>query len=539
MSTLTELITFGNLTFEQSMPFWPALVLIGLSLLLFFTGQRKLGLTALFLGSLAMGTAFALLDPFLGMWDEQYHALVAKHLAIDPLRPVLVQHPVFEFDYRNWVHNHIWLHKQPLFLWQMALSIYLFGADELAVRLPSIVMHAIIPLFIYRMGALAVNPATGFVAAFLFAMTSFPLELIVGGHATDHNDVAFLFYVTASCWAWFEFHRKGTLKWVLLVGLLAGCAILVKWLAGLLVFGLWGLAALWRLREDRRIVATFLPMAFALAVCVAVALPWQVYIHQAFPLEAAHEYDMMHRHFSEAVEEHSGDWTYHFDRGIKKLYGAGQAVPWLLLIGLAVLLLRTGDRALRLAMSGAVVAVYGFYTLAATKMIAFPLIVAPFLFLGLGALTEGFLALLRPYLGRRLHLAVLLVAVGAMGLLFLDMNQTVIRHSAHHKGHVNEYRLKRLAGARLGRSLDKLLPPGPHVIFNSAVDFGGHIQLMFYTDHVALEQMPTEHELAQVRQALPDHPIVVMDKGKPLPPHVLNDPEVEVVRWHWNRAISD
>lgn len=535
MTLSPDILRFGNLTLEQSMPFWPAMLLMGLSLWLFLSGRRRLGLTALVIGSMAMGTAMALLDPFLGMWDEQYHALVAKHLALDPLRPILVEHTVFGFDYRNWVFNHIWLHKQPLFLWQMALSIHLFGADVMAARLPSIVMHALIPLFIYRMGALAVNPIAGFMAAFLFAMASFPLELIVGAHPTDHNDVAFLFYVTASMWAWCEFIRNRALRWAMAVGFLAGCAILVKWLAGLLVFGMWGLAALWRIKDRERPVPTFGPMLVALAVCVAVALPWQVYIHWAFPLEAAHEYAMMHKHLSEAVEEHAGDWTFHFDLGIKTLYGGGQAVPWLLVLGLLVLVLRTDDRGLRLALGGAVVSVYGFYTLATTKMIAFPLIVAPVLFLGLGALADGFFTLLRPYMGRQSHLALSVVALAAMGVLFLDMNQTAIRHSAHHKGQVNEYRQKRLAAVRLADTLEKVLPPRPHVIFNAAVDFGGHIHLMFHSHHVAFEQIPTPEELNLVRQMLPDHPIVVMDKGRPLPAHVMETEGVKVVRWYWNR----
>jgi 4-amino-4-deoxy-L-arabinose transferase-like glycosyltransferase len=539
MNMRIELLTLGNLTFDQSLPFWPAFIMMGLSLLFFFSGSRKLGLFALVAGSLALGFAMALLDPFLNIWDEQYHALVAKNLIHDPSTPVLLQHPVFGYDYRQWVYNHVWLHKQPLFLWQMALSIQLFGISALAARLPSIVMHALMSLLIYRMGALAVNRNTGFVAAFLLACASFPLELIAGAHATDHNDVAFLFYVTASCWAWFEYHRSRDLRWAVVIGLLAGGAVLVKWLSGLLVFGMWGISSLPALLTRTGFWPALRPLLVAVAVCGTVALPWQLHIHDAFPEEAAHEYAMMHRHFSEAVEDHSGDWTFHFDQGIKKIYGAGEAVPWLLVLGLLVLLLRTDDRGHRTAMGAAVVAVYGFYSLAATKMIAFPLIVAPFLFLGLGALTDGTFALLRGYLHRNVHRLLLPATVAAMGLLFLDMHQTTIRHSAHHKGKVNEYRHKRMAAVQLTHVLEQHLPPTPHVLFNAAVDFGGELHLMFFTHHVAFGQVPTAEELATVRLLLSDHPIVVLDKGKPLPEHILDDPQVEVVRWNWSRPIVD
>ena len=49
---------------------------------------------SLFLGSFLLACFFALLDPFLGLWDEQFHALVAKHLAENPLKPLLYKDPM-------------------------------------------------------------------------------------------------------------------------------------------------------------------------------------------------------------------------------------------------------------------------------------------------------------------------------------------------------------------------------------------------------------------------------------------------------------
>jgi len=531
LAQLTDLLSFRYLTLEQSLPFWPALALMAASYFLFFGGRKRLGLFFLFFGSTVLGLAIASLDPFLWSWDEQYHALVAKHMAQDPLRPVLLQHPIFGYDYRNWVYNHVWLHKQPLFLWQMALSIKLLGATELAVRLPSVLMHAIIPLFIYRMGRLAVNAETGFIAGLFFSFAYFPLSLVAGAQATDHNDVAFLFYVTASCWAWFELQRSGAMRWALALGLLAGCAIMVKWLAGLLVFGMWGIGALAVQWPHLRIRQTLGQMLAALAVCVAVALPWQLHVHRAFPAEAAHEREMMHRHFSEAVELHESDWNYHFTEGLDRIYGAGAAVPWLLLLGLAVLLVRTHRSDMRWGMAAAVVAVYGFYSLAATKMTAFPLIVAPVIFLGLGALTEVTMGLLHAYVGHRGQQVLRLAACVAVCLMLLDMHMVSNKHALHVNGELNVHLAKKRTERALAHQLERDLGAAPHVLFNVAQDHGGDIHLMFFTDHVAFGHVPTPEEIATARIALPDHPIVVMDRGQPLPEYLLTCPDVRVLRW--------
>ena len=79
-------------------------------------------------------------DHYLHDWDERYHALVAKNLIQHPLKPTLYDNPLLEYDYRNWSGNHIWLHKQPLPLWFIAFSLWLIGINEMAVRLPSIIL---------------------------------------------------------------------------------------------------------------------------------------------------------------------------------------------------------------------------------------------------------------------------------------------------------------------------------------------------------------------------------------------------------------
>ena len=58
----------------------------------------------------------------------------------------------------------------------------------------------------------------------------------------DQIRVAFGFYVLASIWAFAEYYNSNKTYWTLLIGFFAGCAVLNKWLPGLIVYGAWGTA---------------------------------------------------------------------------------------------------------------------------------------------------------------------------------------------------------------------------------------------------------------------------------------------------------
>jgi 4-amino-4-deoxy-L-arabinose transferase-like glycosyltransferase len=74
---------------------------------------------------------FVASDPYLHPWDERYHALVAKNIISEPLKPTLYEDPVLPYNYKQWHKNHIWVHKQPMPLWMMAASMNVFGVNEL------------------------------------------------------------------------------------------------------------------------------------------------------------------------------------------------------------------------------------------------------------------------------------------------------------------------------------------------------------------------------------------------------------------------
>src|ERR1035437_2160358 len=143
--------------------FYSGIVFYLFSIALFqFTDKIKLSLLFLFAGSLFYAVYVCHLGHFLYFWDEEFHALVAKHLMKHPLTPMLYTHPVFDVDFKKWDANQLWLHKQPLFMWQMALSMKLFGVNQLAVRLPSAFMFALLIIPIFRMGKIAINKKVGY-----------------------------------------------------------------------------------------------------------------------------------------------------------------------------------------------------------------------------------------------------------------------------------------------------------------------------------------------------------------------------------------
>lgn len=114
------------------------------------------------------------LDPFLQNWDEHFHALVAKNFSQNFLFPVLIKNPVIEYNISEWNANHVWVHKQPFFLWQMALSIKLFGTSVFAVRLPSLIMTTVSLLIIFRLTYLLTkNYKVSFIALILFTFSNF------------------------------------------------------------------------------------------------------------------------------------------------------------------------------------------------------------------------------------------------------------------------------------------------------------------------------------------------------------------------------
>lgn len=513
-------------TFLQELLFFSSLLCMVLSMIFFIRKNFSYAVSLLFFSSLLMGLFMGNLDPYLNYWDEQYHAMVAKNMMNHPFTPMLYHNTVLGYGYEIWVGNHIWLHKQPLFLWQMALSLKIFGISPLAVRLPSILMNALMVFFIYRIGKTMVNRRVGFYAAFLYVSCNYILELVTGFKCTDHNDVAFLFYVSASIWAWTEYLKGKSMKWVVLIGLFAGAAVLNKWLAGLMVFGGWGVAILAN-RDDRLQLKSYLDALLAFIISVGVFLPWQIYIFTRFPDEAKFEHNLNVEHFHKAIEFHSGDWKFHFDH-LHTIYGEGDLIPWTLLTGFILFLIVAKDLRFRIFAFVSVVAVYGFYSLAATKMISFPIIVGVFAFISLGVIFDLLQQIVEKTTNRNLLTSVIFgLMIFLFGWLSLNVKSIEINHTFSKEKH-NGYKYVKEKELLVFDYLMTQQPDTSYTYFN--MPYMSQIPFMFHKGvHAAYDYLPNEeqyHELKTNKAKI----VIVDNNQNNIPSYILDDSTAQIIR---------
>ncbi len=317
--------------------------------------------------------AYTASDTYLHNWDERYHALVAKHLMHHFLRPTLYEESVLSLDYKNWTFNHIWLHKQPLALWLMAISLKIFGIHPWAVRIPSVILSTVGIKLMYDIAKYLYDKNTAFIAAFLFSIHGLIIELGAGRTDTDHVDVIFLFFVLLGLSFSVKYlQTKGSLYCTVLIGFSIGAAILTKWLPGIVILPIW-LALSYSSFSLRKIM---IDLFLVFLIAALIALPWQIYIFCNFPLEARWEYLYNKRHFFEPLEGHSGNFLYHIN-SLRIIYGELIYLPVVWFLYRAATKRRIND----IAVSSLFLIPYIFYSVAATKMPAYTLIACPAIFI--------------------------------------------------------------------------------------------------------------------------------------------------------------
>ncbi len=513
---------FPYFTTNQIVPLIVSSIILIVSILAFHTDKKRTAILLLFLGSLGLGYFIANLDHFLILWDEQYHALVAKHMLDNPFKPTLYSTPLLDYNYRDWTSNYIWLHKQPLFLWQMALSLKIFGINELSVRIPSIILHATATLMIYRIGKISYNSNVGFYGALFFSIAYYPLELVAGKYATDHNDVAFLFYITASFWAWFEYENSQKKYWIILIGVFSGCAVLVKWLVGLLIYVIWIITIGINDKTNWLRLKSYVPIFKAFAITLLIFIPWQLFIFYNYPSEANYEFLLNTEHFFRPIENHTGNFWFHFN-AIKIIYGSKYEIPFLLVPGLFLLIKNTVSKKYRVAIVSAIIIVYGFYSIVATKMISYCIIVSPFVFLGFGALTDAsvnFIKTLIPFIKFELILRFFILI--AVCYILLDLPKIQNYHTDW-RPIDNCNRKADLEQMEAIRKIANRLPDDKYVVFNTDIRVNGHISVMFYTNCVSYGFIPNEMQIEKIK--MQSYKIAILDTGG-LPDYIINDKDI-------------
>jgi 4-amino-4-deoxy-L-arabinose transferase-like glycosyltransferase len=238
--------------------------------------------------------------------DEVFHAIVARNFLKHPLTPTLVDRPYLAYDSDDWLNNHIWLHKPPMAMWQIAVSFGLLGMNTLALRLPSAILSTFAVWLTYLIGVRLLDRTAALIAAALQAFNPVILMLVQGYVFSDHVDISLLFWTELSIYflvRCLAIDQKRRWLFPIFCGIAQGLAFLSKSFPALIVTGL-ALVA-WYFYRPRFGARSFLSV---LVSTLATLLPWMLWTAIRFPHEFHHENLEILHHLSQNVENWAAPW---------------------------------------------------------------------------------------------------------------------------------------------------------------------------------------------------------------------------------------
>ncbi len=503
---------------------FPSVACLVISILLYaFPRQDKdklwPAMLFLILAALGLRIFMAHLDPFLWDWDERYHALVAKNFLKHPLIPTLYDHPAIPYDYKNWGGNHIWLHKQPMALWQMTLSFYLFGINQFTARFPMVFESVILVWIIYRIGTITINKQAGYLSAWLFTVSFYALDFTSGGQATDNVDFALLFYTSLAMWAWLEYRKEVNIKWVILVGIFAGLSVLTKWLTGLLVFGSWGIFILLNVHE-RKQLNSYIHFALAFIISMMIFVPWQWYAAAHYPSEYHYEMVYNTQHLFHAIEGHS-DTNWYYLANLDHTFGF--IVPYILPLAILILsrMIKRKDHKIFIFLF--MIIPYIFFSLfVATKMPAYCYYACLPIFIGLGSFAWFVQQQIEKYKWKLSGYAITLILF-VISWYSINLNSIAKIHTGFDSN--NHYRINKVSFTDYFRKISKNVPKD-YVIFG--LPYNCEVEMMFYTGNTCY---PFDPDLKDYQRLKNSGIKIAIILSSHTPSYLLNDPEVLKLSW--------
>ncbi|MBS1652948.1 MAG: glycosyltransferase family 39 protein [Bacteroidetes bacterium] len=456
--------------YENSYFLW-AYVLTIASIFTFYYDKSKAALLLLALSAFLLASFLIRLDPFLNIWDEQYHALVAKHLANNFFKPVLIENTAICKNI-YWTDVNVWLHKQPFFLWQIALSIKIFGTNEIAVRLPSALMHTILVFFIYDCGKYFFSKKVSFLASVLFVWAYFFCDYITGFYPSDHNDLAFFFYTFLSYWAYLKYKQTNVFAYVLLIGLFSGIAVLNKWLIGLVIYAVWSIDVVVLKKYNKQEVLNFV---LSITACLLIFLPWQIYAATYYPDEYNLSMNFNFKHITEVLDGHGGSFSFYFNALYEQL-GEGAILPYLFIFCFIFCVFKLKDSSSRVIFGTILLLFYLFFTfIVKTKMLGYVLICIPFFIYSLAYTLEKVFSFISVKFSKLAWVFLIIVLFN----MFFNYSKIYKHHSNKELGR-KLYREKQIKQVNCFKSI--LNSTKKTVIITTNGTLNNHVEAMFYSN---------------------------------------------------------
>ncbi len=446
----------------------------------------------LMLGTFCIGVWSISVDPFLHGWDERFHALVAQNMLENPFRPTLFKENIISrANYSEWWTAHIWMHKGPLFSWQMGLCIWLLGKSVLTMRLASVFMVMLIVYSGYR-SARIFFPKIAFTVGLILSLQPFLYLFASGRIGMDHNDLAFTAYIGASFWAWCEYLNSGRQKWVIWIAVATACAILTKWFAGSLIYCMWGL---YILLFEIRSVKQWRALVISVAVCALITGSWFTYCYLNFRDVLVKEWELNgSSHLFKLLDGHVSEWYFHFKTWFEHLL----PIVFFFIAGI-FFTFKSKDvffKRIALVTVIALVLCMTVFSIAKTRMPGYTMILIVPATLIASCGLNGLLT--RSHKKWFLRTGILVIALASVFYLKLRFS---------HFRPKGAYRVYQIALNNFYSDLGNKLPQNS-VIFNTPqMEF---VDVMFYSDRVAYEKIPTPEDIEEM-ESKGYEPVIILD----------------------------
>lgn len=240
--------------------------------------------------------------------DEVFHAIVARSLLSHPLVPTLNESAILSTSPDDWQNAHVWLHKPPLALWQIAASFGVLGVGNFSLRFPSAILVTASAGLTYLIARRLFNRPTAVVAMLLQAFNPV-LQMLVQGYVfSDHVDIALLFWSELSIWLLLRLAQTSHRRDALLCGAAQGAAFLAKTFPGLITLLLAITLCLIQRGTTQNRRSSLANLGWILFGTILIAGPWNLYAYLNWPqVYLSQTLGILH-HLDRDVEGWAGPW---------------------------------------------------------------------------------------------------------------------------------------------------------------------------------------------------------------------------------------